>query len=235
MLYIAIIALIVFLVVRSKKKKKEKVNENEIEKEKEIEKEIEVGNTEDKLGSTAVVPQSVNIDNKAKKSAVEQAIIQKMAYSALLDRLIYALENTPEAEWIKVGQYGDNGWRKVIVKPSGVIIEVPGAYQRRDENKFVAVNFEAGGYTQITEHRDQNGKTDVSRSRMCYLYAAAIQMRLQTVLSNCEFSKINNDRDLNELDDDNMLFTIGSVLIADRGCKAEFSYRVPVPTASSLF
>ena len=173
--------------------------------------------------------------NKAKNPDVEQAIIQKMANSELLDWLIDALEHKPEGAWMKVGQYGDSGWRKVIVKPSGFIIEVPGAYQRRDENNYVAINFESAGYTQITAHNNQYGKTDISRSRMCYLYAVAIQTRLRAVIGNCEFGKINNDRDLNELDSDNMLFALGDLLIADRGCKAEFIYRVPVPTASSLF
>lgn len=215
MIYIIIVALIVFLIVRNKNSAKANVN------------------SDAKLGSTTSASQSINIDKKAKNSDVEQEIIQKMAYSELLDWLIDALENKQESEWMKVGQYGDSGWRKVIVKPSGFIIEVPGAYQHRDENNFVAINFESAGYTQITAHSNKDGKTNISRSRMCYLYAAAIQMRLQAAMCNCEFGKINNDRDLNELDDDNVLFALD--LLADRGCKAEFSYRVPVPTASSLF
>lgn len=172
---------------------------------------------------------------KNKISATEQAIVQKMANSELLDCLIDRLEDKPEANWMKAGQYGDSGWRKVTVKPGGFIIEVPGAYQKRDEDNFIAISFELSGYTQIVAHRNQYGKTDISRSRMCYLYATAIQMRLQAVIENCELSAINNDRDINELSTDNMLFTLGDILIADKGVKAEFSYRVPVPTASSLF
>lgn len=171
--------------------------------------------------------------NKAKKPEVEEEIIRKIALSPLLDWLIDALENNPDGAWMKAGQYGDKGRRTVIVKPSGFIIEVPGAYQRRDENNYVAVNFESAGYTQITAHDDQYGKTHISRSRMCYLYAAAIQMRLQAVIDNGEFGKIYNDRDFSELDSDNVLFMLD--LLADKGCKAEFDYYVPVPTASSLF
>lgn len=175
--------------------------------------------------------------NKTKNniSAAEQAIVQKMANSELLDWLIDIIESKPEANWMKAGQYGDRGWRKVTVKPNGFIIEVPGAYQKRDESNFIVINFELSGFTQIVAHRNQYGKTDISRSRMCYLYATAIQMRLRAVIEGCEFGVINNDRDLNELDTDNMLFALGDLLIADRGAKAEFSYRVPVPTASSLF
>lgn len=164
---------------------------------------------------------------------LEQTVLQNMMDSELLNMLVNTITSNPDATWMTAGQCGDSGWRKVIVKPTGFIIEIPGAYQRGDESSCAAINFESAGYTRLDAYCDQKGKPIISRSRMCYLYATAIQRKLVQVLGNCQFGEVKNNRDMNQLSDNNLFFAID--LMMDVGASAEFMYRVPVPTASSLF
>ena len=120
-----------------------------------------------------------------------------------------------------------------IERLSGFIIEMPRAYERRDESSYVAINFENNGFKSLDEHRNEKGSVDITLPRMCYLYAIAIQNRLQEILQDCEFSRVSMDRNLDALGDNDFLFCIG--LLTNIGKYAKFSYRVPVPETSSLF
>lgn len=171
--------------------------------------------------------------SKTKESAVEQEVLEGMVTSELLNYLINQLCYHPDAAWMKSAQWGDNGWRTVTVKPSGFIIEIPGAYERRDLDHFVAFNFESSGYNSLQAHYNNRGKKDISRSRMCYLYATALHRRLSAALPHCEFYRVNNDRDMSQLSDDNLLFALD--LMMDAGSQATFDYRVPVPATKNLY
>lgn len=171
--------------------------------------------------------------NKGEIKDVEQEVLQKIMHSEFLDILIDLLVNKPEAEWMRIGIYGDHGLRRVIVEPHGLIIEKYGAYQNHDKNNYIHINFVKSGYSQIEAHTNSRGKTDISRPRMCYLYATAIQKRMETALANCTFRKVKSGRDTDKLSDNGVL--IAFELLMDVGVKAEFEYCVPVPKSSNLF
>lgn len=164
----------------------------------------------------------------------EQTVLQAMQNSPLIDYVIDKVRTMPEAQWIRFGRHGDCGWRNVIVYPSGFIIEVPGAYRERDEDSYVSFNFVDCGYEALDAHYNQQRKVDISRSRMCYLYATAIQNRLRTVMENCEFGTVSIDRNTDSFADDNFLFLL-ELSLTDHGKHAKFSYRVPVASGSKLF
>ena len=172
--------------------------------------------------------------SKKEITPTEPIVLQAMQNSPLIDYVIDKVRNMPEAQWIRFGKHGDSGWRKVIVYPSGFIIEVPGAYRRRDEDSFVSFNFVDCGYQALNEHKNQYGKVDITRSRMCYLYATALQNRLRTIMENCEFGAVSIERNTDNFADDNFLFLL-ELSLTDHGKYAEFSYRVPVASGSKLF
>ncbi len=162
----------------------------------------------------------------AKMDTAEQNVLQKMVQSELLDWVADAIVSNPEARWMSIGDRGDRGWRKVWVIPSGFCIEVPGAYEKKDEANYVAINFERAGYAQL----DSAG--GISRSRMCYLYATALQRRMSAVMPNCKFGTVSNNRDWNQVGEG----VIGTIdMLMDAGARAEFTYDVPVPAVSKLF
>lgn len=171
--------------------------------------------------------------NKGELKDVEQAVLQKIMHSEFLDILIDLLVTKPEAKLMRTGTYGDGGLRRVIVEPYGLIIEKYGAYQRHDANNYIHINFVKSGYSQIEAHTNARGKTDISRQRMCYLYATAIQKRMEMALPNCTFENVTSGRDMDKLGDDGVILALG--LVMGVGVKAEFEYYVPVPKSSSLF
>lgn len=171
--------------------------------------------------------------NKQNNEAIEREVLQKMCTSELLGDLIYTISQKNNLNWIMNGKHGDSGWRNVIVEPSSIIIEKPGAYEKRDKSGCVMFSFEDAGFNSLDEHRNEKGKVDITLPRMCYLYAVALQNRMQAAFKDCEFGQVSIERDLNSLSDDNILFCIG--LMTNIGKYAKFSYRVPVPKSSGLF
>lgn len=170
---------------------------------------------------------------KQDSEALEQEVLQKMRTSKLLDDLLYTIGSNPEFHWVMSGKHRDSGWRNVIVEPSWIIIEKPGAYEKCDKSSCIAINFEDSGFKSLDEHRNEKGKVDIPLSRMCYLYAVALQNRLQAAFKDCEFRPVSIDRNVSALSNDNILFCIG--LLTDTGKYAKFSYRVPVEEGSNLF
>ena len=171
--------------------------------------------------------------NKGKTKDVEQEVLQRIMHSEFLDILIDLLVSKPEAEWMRTGSFGDSGRRRVIVEPYGFIIEKYGAHERKDTANYIHINFVKSGYSQIEAHTDERDKTDISRPRMCYLYATAIQKRMEVAIPNCGFSKVSSGRDMDKLSDDGVLMAFD--LLMGVGVKAEFEYYVPVPKSNSLF
>ena len=165
--------------------------------------------------------------NREKKREAEQAVLQKMMKSALLDRLVPLIVNAPDFEWMRCGKNGDSGCRDVTVVPTGLIIEIPGAYKRQIEDQYFAINFEKLGYEGLSGQ-------GLSDSKMCFLYASALRERLAAELKNCNFYSVCNDRDLDQLDGESTFFYAMDLLL-DRGARAKFSYQVPVPTKNTLF
>lgn len=176
--------------------------------------------------------------DKRKTKSIEQEVLQNMQNSALLNNLIADLINrfnSPEARWMISGEHGQTTRRTVTVKPGGFIIEIPDAYDARDKSSYIAINFSESGYVPLTAHYNKHGGIDISLSRMCYLYATALQNRLKAVMEDCEFCSISNMRDLSTIDTSGYLSSLADLLLSDNGKQAYFDYYVPVPTYSSLF
>jgi len=163
--------------------------------------------------------------NKEKKREAEQAVLQKMMKSELVDVLVSLVVENPDYEWMRKGKHGDSGRRNVTIEPCGLVIEIPGSHQRTPKNCFV-INFEELGY----ERLDRQSGQGLSESKMCFLYASALNERLAAELKECKFGSVYNDRDQNKLGDD-LVFA----LLLDLGARAKFSYYVPVPAKSTLF
>ncbi len=166
--------------------------------------------------------------NKSKMNTEEQEVLQNMMHSELIDNLIYALENEPKYQWAIAGQHGGVHRRNVFVESGWFNIEVPGAYDKGDENHCIAINFKKSGYDRL------DSRKGISCSRMCYLYATALQMRMKEILPNCEFSTVRNNRNSNQLSDESF-FRAVEVLVFDQGARAEFTYTVPMPISRKLF
>ena len=172
---------------------------------------------------------------KKKNEAIEAEVLQKIQDSDLLNVLVYMVLHEPEFDWMKNGKPGKSSRRRVEVRPSGVIIEKPGAYEKRDWDNCFTFNFNDNGYSEIDAHMNERGKVDIGLHRMCYLYATAIQNRLRSALTDCVFDgKVSTDRNINELPGDGLLFFVGLAL-TDTGKYASFFYEVPVPKAKALF
>lgn len=167
----------------------------------------------------------------ASKKDTEQQVLQRMMESSLVEYITDQIRNNPNAKWMLKGKHRDKGWRRVTVLPGGFIIEVPGAYAKRDKDNFVAYNFEDLGFAPITEHRNSRGKADISLSRMCYLYALALQEKMKPVMPNCKFQKVSNNRDMSKVSTENLLFALGDMLILNAGVRAEFYYQAPISSA----
>ncbi len=170
--------------------------------------------------------------NKGKLTDMEQEVLHQMLHSELLNNLICTLQDDPQYQWTRAGRHGTPSWRKVTVEPSGFIIEVPSAYEKKIDGAFISVNFEAAGYHQISEHYNSSGKTDITSSRMCFLYATAIQQRLQAFMGDCKFDAVRNNRKEKATDG---LFDLVLNRAFDLGARAEFTYNVPMPPVNSLF
>lgn len=176
--------------------------------------------------------------SKQNIGAIEQDVLEKMQNSELLDVLIDDLISrfiSSEARWMVSGEHGQTIVRTVTVRPSGFIIEIPGAYDARNKSSYIAINFAESGYVPLTAHYNKHGGIDISLSRMCYLYAIALQNRLKAVMKDCEFYSVSNRRDLSTFDTSSYLSFFGNLLLTDDGKQAYFDYTVPVPTYGNLF
>lgn len=167
------------------------------------------------------------------RSKEEQEVFQRMMSSELLDYLIIFITQDPESEWARIGEYGDLGRRDVIVEPGGIIIEKFGASEERDKNNTMFIDFFEAGYTQIEPHYITFGIPDISLTRMCFLFAMALQKKLEAVMGDCEFYPVHKDRDPDRLSKNEYLRLAGLLLGAR--ARAVFSYRVPVPPIRNLF
>ncbi len=173
--------------------------------------------------------------NKSKTKEVEETVLQKMMNSQLLDDFIWALENKPEYEWIKIGSRGERGYRVVMVEPQGFIIKQYDPYEiNNNNNVHIAIGFEESGYSKIESYYHAASKVDISCSRMCLLYAKALQNRMTAVMKDCSFSEARNSRNMDKIGTGNGIsIAVGSLL--DIGARAIFDYHVPVPSSSDLF
>ncbi len=165
--------------------------------------------------------------DSAKKKEIEQTILEKMIHSELINDVIYAIEHRPEYQWVNPAQNGDYDRRVVSVQPYWFLIEIQGAYEKGDEAHCMAVNFQKSGYSSLS------AQSGISRSRMCYLFATALQKRLQSIMPNCDFTSVSNNRDYDQLGDDGIIVALG--LLLDQGARATFSYHAPLPQSTRLF
>ncbi len=165
--------------------------------------------------------------NKTITKPAELAVLDKMIHSELLDVMIYALKNDPQYAWVLNANPGENCERHVAVEQYWFLIEVPGADAAGDSAHSVKISFAKSGYEPLGK------KPGISCSRMCFLYATAIQKRLEEILFDSKFSSVSNNRNREELGEETFLVALGTLL--DEGARAEFTYRLPKPKSIRLF
>ena len=174
--------------------------------------------------------------SKDELNTVEQEVLEKMMHSLLPKVIIDELKKSEEMEWAIKGHYGEDGKREVKVYWNGIVIQLPGAYEKKDESHCFALKFEECGLNTIAAHKNKSGAEDISADRMRYLYATAIKHCFKTAFSNCKFGPVEDVRDRNLLDlyGEHDLFDSAFILMHD-AVPTRFFYWVPVPETTELF
>lgn len=141
----------------------------------------------------------------AKREAVENEVMQKLAQVDLLDMLIQNLlaEAQGEKPWITDCQsYYDSCSRTVHIAPDTFAIrwtevdseEYVGKDGKRHTNQeekemgCIAYSYTKSGYLPLHNHCNEKGKEDVSVDKVCELWARVVQERMQAQMPKCRFT-----------------------------------------------
>ncbi len=146
---------------------------------------------------------------------------------ALVDLLMR--EDVPE--WVTQAMPDDYVYdRTVMVMPEGVVLDRKCGFREKNEENYISIPFKAIGYKDLDAKYSDSGKVEISGSRVCMLFALAIQEEMKNKMPNYRFTDVQIERELAST-----ALGMAFDLLFDGNARAEFRYFVPQRELKDLF
>lgn len=144
-------------------------------------------------------------DNKAKREAAENEVLQKLSQVPLLDLLIENILLEEEAWILQCQSYYDDRCRVVKIEPDGCEIKWFDARREvrmgsdghtyretvEDIHGRVGYSYTKSGYLPLHSYRYDNGDKEIPTDRICCLWASVVRERMMARMPQCKFGNVD--------------------------------------------